>query len=165
MKRIIDVKFQVTKRGLADKRSSSEHSRRRAWLEKQAPVCSQCHKTVWFNGENGSYENRATVDHIIPLALGGNDFESNWLIVCRSCNLEKGSGIFITQPSLGEEDLTGVKFGRLVVLGKFIKRGGNRARWVVKCDCGRCEVRSRKAIKNGIDPVDCCLPCKKKHRK
>jgi 5-methylcytosine-specific restriction endonuclease McrA len=34
--------------------------------------------------------NSATVDHILPLSLGGEDSEINWQLLCTTCNSQKG---------------------------------------------------------------------------
>lgn len=51
-------------------------------------------------------------------------------------------------------DLTGVKFGRLTVLG-FL--GGKS--WQVRCSCGLYSSRRRKAILNKDNNVDACTEC------
>jgi hypothetical protein len=35
-----------------------------------------------------------------------------------------------------KEDLTGLRFGHLLVLGPAPKKGGKNLRWYVQCDCG-----------------------------
>lgn len=52
-------------------------------------------------------------------------------------------------------DLTGVKFGRLTVLGISAEV---LARWVVRCVCGTYGLRTAKAIKNAA-PDACCHQC------
>ncbi len=35
-------------------------------------------------------DTRCTVDHIVPLAAGGVDEETNWSLLCLKCNSDKG---------------------------------------------------------------------------
>ena len=57
-------------------------------------------------------------------------------------------------------DLTGVRFGRFVVVGLPADLND---RWVVKCDCGNYEHRRAKAIRNLANNVDRCNVCRKTH--
>lgn len=56
--------------------------------------------------------------------------------------------------------LTGKRFGHFVVQGAFplINSNVNR-RWVVKCDCGRYEARTRKCLLRNSDNGNCCVKC------
>jgi hypothetical protein len=56
------------------------------------------------------------------------------------------------------EDLTGVRFGRLVVLGLMDGSQG-KPRWVVRCSCGLFEVRKGQAVKNPENANDRCSKC------
>lgn len=60
-----------------------------------------------------------------------------------------------------EEDITGIKQGRLTVIGKFSKGAGKKASmWAVRCQCGNYETRSRKALLNPANNQDCCQQCR-----
>lgn len=66
----------------------------------------------------------------------------------------------------GWVDLTGQQSGRLVVQGMFDHKAMGRRRnpkrgalWVVRCDCGRYEVRRRKALTNEANQEDRCEGC------
>lgn len=49
----------------------------------------------------------------------------------------------------GMLDLTGVRSGRMVCVGLAPeKRGGNKAAWIVRCDCGMYESRTAKALRS-----------------
>jgi hypothetical protein len=57
-------------------------------------------------------------------------------------------------PGTVENDLTGRTVGRLTVIGYYVVRGsgtGAKGRWVVRCSCGRYEVRSARVIKSPHD--------------
>ena len=59
-------------------------------------------------------------------------------------------------------DLTGIKKGRLTVVGlsaSFSKNNGRGYRWVVKCSCGRFEIRTARTILRG-SRFDMCNVCK-----
>jgi hypothetical protein len=38
------------------------------------------------------------VEHVVPLALGGVDNETNWALACRSCNVYKGTRVQCLDP-------------------------------------------------------------------
>lgn len=54
-------------------------ARRHAVLGHYGP-CVDCHR--WDD---------LTLDHVIPLILGGRNHPSNWVVRCRSCNSKKGA--------------------------------------------------------------------------
>lgn len=58
-------------------------------------------------------------------------------------------------------DLTGRRFGRLVVLrladDQTKTPQDTTARWLCRCNCGNVVVRSRKLLRSGC--VNSCLPC------
>ena len=59
-------------------------------------------------------------------------------------------------------DLTGIKKGRLTVIGlsaSFSKDNGRGYRWVVRCSCGRYEIRTARTIMKG-NQLDMCNVCK-----
>ena len=55
------------------------------------------------------------------------------------------------------EDLTGMRRGRLLVIGLSDEFPG---RWVVRCDCGRYSMRRKKAITNSGNEQDRCEHCR-----
>lgn len=54
--------------------------------------------------------------------------------------------------SSGFVDLTGVRFGRLIVIGISATK---KARWVCRCACGNYTLRTSGAIKAGADDASC----------
>lgn len=54
-------------------------------------------------------------------------------------------------------DLTGVRFGRLLVLGFSADK---KKKWVCRCDCGKYTLRASKAIKNPENYGDRCDLCR-----
>ncbi len=55
------------------------------------------------------------------------------------------------------EDLRGVSFGKLTVLGVAAEYKG---RWAVRCACGTYVLRTTKAVKNPANKDDCCEHCR-----
>lgn len=55
------------------------------------------------------------------------------------------------------ENLTGIRFGRLTVVGMS---ANYNARWSCRCDCGWYVLRRRKAIKNPENTQDRCAQCR-----
>ena len=62
-------------------------------------------------------------------------------------------------------NMTGAKCGRLTVVGFWGFSWGKNSKglWLVRCCCGRYEVRRTRAIRNAANRDDCCCVCK--HRK
>lgn len=59
-----------------------------------------------------------------------------------------------------EADLTGRRFGRMVVVGKFSRGEGKlKPTWLVRCACGDYETRKSRAINNPINTDDKCVQC------
>lgn len=57
------------------------------------------------------------------------------------------------------EDLTGQKFGRLLVLGRTTNAPDGKSRWICLCDCGNNYITTAKRLKNASFPPSCgCLP-------
>lgn len=67
-----------------------------------------------------------------------------------------------TKPSKSKRKIVGTKFGRLQVIGLFSLRKSSEGKnlWVVRCACGRYEVRTGKAIFNPKNADDCCHKCR-----
>lgn len=67
------------------------HILRSLWREemawRQGGVCYYCAHPFIYEEEGA----RATLDHIKPVALGGQDTEANYCAACRQCNLDKGA--------------------------------------------------------------------------
>ena len=55
------------------------------------------------------------------------------------------------------DNLIGIKFGRLTVLGLYTEASGL---WVVRCACGDYETRRTKSIKNPNNDQDRCENCR-----
>jgi len=84
----------------------------------------------------------------------GFNFQSNKKIL----NADQSMPIEIQSiPRHVVEDLTGVKRGRLTVVGYS---RNNKGRWVVRCDCGIYTLRRHKSIKNEQNDVDRCEACR-----
>lgn len=56
-------------------------ARRGARLGHYGP-CVDCH--TWDD---------LTLDHVLPLILGGHNHPSNWVVRCRGCNSRKGASV------------------------------------------------------------------------
>lgn len=62
----------------------------------------------------------------------------------------------------GTPYLTGMKCGRLTVIGYRAARGNNPkgALWLVRCACGQYEERRTKSLINTANVDDCCAICR-----
>lgn len=61
--------------------------------------------------------------------------------------------------SPGFTDLTGLKKGRITVMGLHLNRGNRGAAWSVRCVCGIYETRVSRSLKSDF-PYDGCIECK-----
>ncbi len=62
---------------------------RRHIFDRDGLVCRVCGAVV---SDRGWHDNAAHIDHIVPLAKGGDMWdEANLQVLCRACNLSKGS--------------------------------------------------------------------------
>lgn len=80
---------------------------RRRWLlfyiEHQDRKCAYCHAVFVIGKIPGLEDRQATIDHILPRSLGGEDTPHNTLAACAFCNGLKGSsklGDFLVDPAL-----------------------------------------------------------------
>lgn len=62
-----------------DRRASLSRSKRRQIYDRDGRVCSYCGDT------SGPFQ----IDHVFPLALGGDNSLGNLVVACRSCNSSK----------------------------------------------------------------------------
>lgn len=54
--------------------------------------CAYCGITMNFSPKNGDGNlSRFTIDHRVPIAIGGSNESSNLCVCCEGCNREKGS--------------------------------------------------------------------------
>ena len=80
---------------------------RRRWLlfyvEHQDQKCAYCHVRLKIGMVPGLEDRQATIDHILPRSLGGEDSTQNTLAACAFCNVLKGStklSDFLIDPEL-----------------------------------------------------------------
>lgn len=57
----------------------------------------------------------------------------------------------------GYRDMTGIRRGRLVVVGLAEVNG---LKWVMRCDCGAYVIRTNKAASNEANDADACEECR-----
>ena len=82
--------------------------------------------------------------------IWGSDLKRGKTKSCGCCNKEK-SGEVVKKVKKQREDLTGLRFGRLVVISynEEVSKQKKRACWNCKCDCGNEKVIGAGSLKNG----------------
>ena len=69
--------------------NSGKRKRVRTYLRKRdGSYCALCY--IYLSTGN------ATIDHIIPLSLGGSHNLNNLQLLCIDCNIKKGNSIIVT---------------------------------------------------------------------
>jgi len=58
---------------------------------KQGGLCYYCKKAMNPKAYYGRCESAPTLDHVIPVSLGGNNELENLVVSCKACNIDKGS--------------------------------------------------------------------------
>lgn len=67
---------------------SNKHKLRARLFKKQRGLCKYCDcQMTTRNGRVNSW----TLDHILPMYLGGDDNPANIVLACDACNRDKGS--------------------------------------------------------------------------
>jgi 5-methylcytosine-specific restriction endonuclease McrA len=66
--------------------------RRNFWAKWGRRGCHYCGRSISRN-VFWDADNRATIDHVVPLSLGGRDAQTNLVGACRPCNLKKGASV------------------------------------------------------------------------
>ena len=73
--------------------ASTQHQMRRAWLKRhlvnQRGRCAYCNVLMTVDFVPGKQDCRATIDHVVARARGGDDVEGNTVAACASCNTAK----------------------------------------------------------------------------
>jgi hypothetical protein len=71
--------------GQRDKRKKGSRERRQGLINRGLTACHWCKHSLTIN--------TATLEHIIPLALGGLDNANNWTLACETCNQKRGAAM------------------------------------------------------------------------
>jgi len=82
MNYFLDPKFTDPKRIKREREKARELKKSRWWKEKiQKGICNYCEKT--FKPEE------LTMDHVVPIARGGESVKNNVVPACKECNSKK----------------------------------------------------------------------------
>ena len=72
--------------------SSLSRKAKIAWFEKGQ---RRCHCGVQLVYNNGA-PNQATTEHLVPRSSGGKNYKENLIVMCRTCNEDRGNSSFVT---------------------------------------------------------------------
>jgi 5-methylcytosine-specific restriction endonuclease McrA len=79
----IEMTYQVPKlNGKVIKRSGNSRKKRKLLIKKGVKQCHWCEKPLTLDN--------STLEHIIPLAIGGLDNANNRTLACEQCNSKRG---------------------------------------------------------------------------
>ncbi|WJT09232.1 hypothetical protein [Vibrio harveyi] len=102
--------------------------------------------------------NPAPVDRVAARVLRGGE---NYTPDKKIQTADQKTPIPTKKTPANAPQLTGIRFGRMTVLGFAIvqtgKKGGS---WVVRCDCGTYTLRRTRAIRNPNNDQDRCEECR-----
>lgn len=85
-------------------------------LERDEFFCHYCHRP--FNDSDWPNDSKLTVDHIVPIVMGGNDELCNLVLACYPCNTRK--------KDMPYEDF--IKQNKSVIF--FLDTDRKRAKWL-----------------------------------
>jgi hypothetical protein len=71
-----------------------------------------------------------------------------WFWLCPSLCPVPVAEVMRRNPSTKFSDMTGARFGRIEVIGLAQFIGNGSSKWVVRCDCGRYEIRLWLNLRN-----------------
>jgi 5-methylcytosine-specific restriction endonuclease McrA len=63
---------------------------RRQLVREQKGLCHYCRRPMTAATRNGDDPRSATLDHVVPVADGGDSSPGNLVAACRACNQAKG---------------------------------------------------------------------------
>jgi len=66
----------------------------------------------------------------------------------------------LQETTQSETDLSGVKFGKFTVIGRYRKTKRRGIIWVVRCECGHFESRFTRSVRNPHNFGDRCEACR-----
>jgi 5-methylcytosine-specific restriction endonuclease McrA len=142
LERITNLAFYIEKGKEAVENKASQHQfKRDQW---------QVHQRCALCGFGFTSIQDATLDHIVPLSLGGAERSANWQLTCALCNIQK-------QEYWGISDLSRLaslrgcqgNFFRLTeqdIIGQLRAKANPTRYWVLERDnrmCSTCEVSAK----------------------
>ena len=82
-----DLSFGVDEAFIRAERNKARDLRRSQWWRQKIAlgICHYCQKKIALN--------ELTMDHVIPLALGGRSVKSNLVPCCKNCNNAKRASL------------------------------------------------------------------------
>jgi 5-methylcytosine-specific restriction endonuclease McrA len=86
-KRVQDTNYKAKKRGCSSADCTKHHIHLKDWLELKEAIGNKCAHC----GKKESKKLILTIDHKVPLSLGGHNTMQNIQPLCRSCNSRKGN--------------------------------------------------------------------------
>jgi hypothetical protein len=97
----VEMAITIPKPGLTKgKRLNSSPERRRKIVRdirsRKGDFCHWCHARMLFRDDEGYHQNSplsATIEHVIPLGIGGLDNANNRVLAHKKCNHERGSNM------------------------------------------------------------------------
>jgi 5-methylcytosine-specific restriction endonuclease McrA len=136
-------------------------------------------------GREFSSFNDVTLDHIVPLSLGGSEREDNWQLTCTLCNSQKQEywGIsdlsrLVSLKSCQGDLANFFKLSATTVIDQLMLKGNPTRYWIFerdfrKCSCCKATAKETKLCivprENGFLPVidalvTSCLDCATKNK-
>lgn len=79
-------------------RNTSHFRKVAAKMKAAQPWCTYC-------GSPGTEDNGLTIDHVIPLAMGGTNARENLVVACYRCNRKKSDAVGTVRPIQSENSI------------------------------------------------------------
>jgi 5-methylcytosine-specific restriction endonuclease McrA len=78
-------------------RNTSHFRKVAAKMKAAQPWCTYC-------GSPGTEDNPLTIDHVIPLAMGGTNARENLVVACYRCNRKKSDAVVTATPIRNDDN-------------------------------------------------------------
>lgn len=87
LERVYYRMFNLNRSATMKRQEYEKYQRQHDFMKNNWHIIKRC-QCCGYKFKN---QNETSLEHVIPLCLGGDDHEQNWQLLCKACNSAKGS--------------------------------------------------------------------------